>query len=311
MDEEFPVYESGDLSGYIELVKTYHGKGFSKSYNIILKLLNRWLKYEEISIKGLCDIKSMPHKVLPGEDRSKKILKDHADKTAETLGIKYKYDKKKIKKHYKKLGKKQKKHSLNRSPAHDPNKPFRSEMINFIRKMLDVIDYKLLSSRYKGKVFWKIIKNKQLSTKGLYNEYYGAIGLGINMSEDVLNCDSSDDEKNDKDFTVSNIMSNGEFSDRVDTLKDDSSKLNQKSIAIDESNVNSISKTVLKSNKKRNKKRNKERNRDSSNSDSELRIDRKLSDSDDESNKSIDDNNEYDVEFSDREYDDEEFVCNF
>ena len=198
MSEDFPVYKEGGpdatIYDYLERLNKFMAKETQSDYDVILSFCEKLLVKNNVEFTSLCQIKNIDHKSLPSDKDCQTLLSNESENVAKKINVYYKFNKKKIEKHYKALKaknapiRKKKLEEISKldkykqrieyahyykslNIAYDYDNPFRSEMINFIRLMLRKIDYVLTSTHNGIKTLLSIHKNQNTrnTKKGMKN----------------------------------------------------------------------------------------------------------------------------------------------
>lgn len=213
--DQFPVYNGGSMSEYLEKLEKFGSSVNKPKYDLILKFVQKWVKGQDIKIRSLEDFNNISQFGFPSEDKSKEIMNKHSKVLSEKLGIKYEFDEASVTKHYDELKKtkttkkkKEKtanfdkivdsssckiKHSIDNA-AHDYRHPFRSEVILFLRMVLVTIDYKFNSRRAGKNILWEIKRNKTIDVNNRYKSISDTIK---EKSDDEKSSESGDDDNTD------------------------------------------------------------------------------------------------------------------
>ncbi|AYV78242.1 MAG: hypothetical protein Edafosvirus7_34 [Edafosvirus sp.] len=136
---EPPIYNDTEtISEYVSRVEEYMLQFKKQKYKIILDFVNKWLKPLDKTLVSLTDFKNMPEeKLLKDKKYNRKILRENVEDLKKSLNVKSFID-----------------------DETDSDDIADQCIIKFTGKLLNVIDYSIISFK-KEKITYYSIKNKK------------------------------------------------------------------------------------------------------------------------------------------------------
>ena len=139
-----PIYDGKEtINQYLDRIKEYEISLKRNKYNIILNFINQWVSPYKLKFKSLLEFKNIEmNSVLLDTKHNKKILKRNCLKICEKLYI-----------------------NSNIDEEIDTDDIPENEIIIFLRKILETIEYSLIKRKIDNKYYYTILSTLQYKKK--------------------------------------------------------------------------------------------------------------------------------------------------